>query len=154
MIPSLPRRGRESDRGLTLVKKELIFSRIERLREYLKTLKVVQKIDPERFRNDVFIRATTERYLHLSIECLLDVGNHVISDRGYRKPDTYGEVFEILAENKVIPRKLYGELMGMAAFRNILVHDYLRIDPEKVYAVLQGKLPSLERLARIFARLD
>jgi uncharacterized protein YutE (UPF0331/DUF86 family) len=136
-----------------LVKPELIVSRLERLRDYMKTLKVIRAYDLERFKNDVFVHATAERYLQLAIECLLDIGNHIIADQGLRKPDTYAEILEILAENKIIPRNLYRELEGMAAFRNVLVHDYLRLDLGKVYSVLREKLPYLEKLASSFGRL-
>jgi len=140
-------------KGLTLVKQELIAERLERLREYIKILKAILKYDVERFKADVFIHAAAERYLQLSIECLLDMGNHIISDRGYRKPDTYAEVFEILADEKVISKKLLRDLEGMAAFRNLLVHDYLRIDLDKVYYILQSKIPCLEKLGIVFGRL-
>jgi uncharacterized protein YutE (UPF0331/DUF86 family) len=135
-----------------LVREELITARLERLRDYLRTLKTIQKYDIERFKNDVFVRATTERYLHLSIECLLDIGNHIISDEGFRKPDTYAEIFEILVENKVISKKIFQELEGMTAFRNVLVHDYLRIDADKVHTILCEKLLYIEKLGNVFGR--
>lgn len=136
-----------------MVKQELIAARLERLREYIKTLKAILKYDIEKFKSDVFIYATAERYLQLSIECLLDIGNHIISDKGYRKPDTYADVFQVLADEKVISKKLLHELEGMAAFRNVLVHDYLRIDRDKVYSILKEKLPSLEKLGLLFGKL-
>jgi uncharacterized protein YutE (UPF0331/DUF86 family) len=136
-----------------LVRQELIAVRLERLRECIKILKAILKYDLEQFKTDVFIYATAERYLQLAIECLLDIGNHIISDKGYRKPDTYAEVFEILSEEKVIPKNLLRELKGMAAFRNVLVHDYLKIDHDKVYAILHERLPYIEKLGTVFGRL-
>lgn len=135
-----------------MVRDELIRARLERLRDYLKTLKTIQKYTIDQFKNDVFVRATAERYLHLSIECLLDIGNHIISDQGFRKPDTYAEIFEILVENKVISKKMFQGLEGMTAFRNVLVHDYLRIDADKVYAILCEKLSYIEKLGAVFGR--
>ncbi|HQI97398.1 MAG TPA: DUF86 domain-containing protein [Syntrophorhabdus sp.] len=140
-------------KGLTLVKQELVAERLERLREYIKILKAILKYDVERFKVDVFIHATAERYLQLSIKCLLDIGNHIISDRGYRKPDTYAEVFEILADEKILSKKLLRDLEGMAVFRNLLVHDYLRIDLDKVYYILQSKIPCFEKLGIVFGGL-
>ncbi|EKD34938.1 MAG: hypothetical protein ACD_75C02117G0001, partial [uncultured bacterium] len=99
-----------------MVRKDLVAVRLEKLCNYLKTLKAIRKFDLETFKKDVFIHATAERYLHLSIECLLDVGSHLISDRGCRKPDTYSEIFEILAEEGVISTTLLKELEGIAAF--------------------------------------
>ncbi len=136
-----------------MVRKELIAARLGRLREYMRILKAIQRYSLESFKNDVFIHATAERYLQLAIECVLDIGNHVIADRSFRKPDTYAEIFEILLENKIIPKKLFKELEGMSAFRNVLVHDYLQIDLDKVYDILHKRLPSLEKLGAAFSRL-
>lgn len=136
-----------------MVKKHVVASRLERLQEYLKTLRAVQQYDLPKFKADPFIHGTAERYLHLSIECLLDIGNHVIADRGYRKPETYAEILEILAEEGVVPLELSRKMAGMAAFRNVLVHDYLRLDLEKVYQVITEHLGHFEELARVYAEL-
>jgi uncharacterized protein YutE (UPF0331/DUF86 family) len=134
-----------------LVKKAIVAARLERLREYLKTLRAMKEFDLERFAADPYIHGAAERYLHLAIECLLDIGNHIIADRGFRKPETYGAVFEILAEESVISPELMRELVGMAAFRNVLVHDYLKLDLEKVHQVVRDKLKVFEALAGIYA---
>ncbi|HEX7534626.1 MAG TPA: DUF86 domain-containing protein [Syntrophales bacterium] len=136
-----------------MVRRDLIAERLERLRQYIKILKSIQKQDIQEFKKDPFVRGAAERYLHLSIECLLDIGNHIISDRGYRKPETYAEVFQILGEKKIITQQLLNELEGMAAFRNILVHDYLKIDPSQIYRIIQEKVKALDQLGRVYASL-
>lgn len=134
-----------------MVSKSVVAARLEKLREYLKILQAVEKYDVKRFKADPFIHGTAERYLHLAIECLLDIGNHIIADRGFSKPETYSDIFRILAEEKVIPQGLLQEIAGMAAFRNVLVHDYVRLDLDRVYRVIQEKLPYFDELARIYA---
>ena len=136
-----------------MVKREVVAARLEKLREYFQTLRSVQKNDLHRFKKAPFIHGAAERYLHLSIECLLDIGNHIIADRGYRKPETYGEILQILAEEGVISEKLFHELEGMAAFRNVLVHDYLKLDLDKVYQVIKERLKYFEELAGVYAGL-
>jgi len=136
-----------------LVNRAILELRLERLREYLSILESVLQYDVTRFTADPFIYGTAERNLHLAIECLLDIGNHIISDSGYPKPETYADIFRILRDREVISPSLLQELEGMAGFRNLLVHDYLRIDREKVYGILKEKLPSMKRLGEIFANL-
>ena len=136
-----------------MVRKDLIAVRLERLREYIKILKSIQKQDIQTFKKDPFIHGTAERYLHLSIECLLDIGNHIISDHGYRKPETYAEVFQVLGEENIITPRLLKELEGMAAFRNILVHDYLKLDLSQIYRIIQEKTKALEQLGQVYASL-
>lgn len=136
-----------------MVKRDVVAARLDRLQEYLRTLHAVQGFDLQKFKNDPFVHGTAERYLHLSIECLLDIGNHIIADRGYRKPDTYSEILEILAEEGVVPAELAQKMAGMAAFRNVLVHDYLRLDLEKVFQVIKEHLVHFEQLAGVYAEL-
>jgi uncharacterized protein YutE (UPF0331/DUF86 family) len=137
----------------TLVKKEIVAERLEKLKEYLAVLKTVGRYDLPRFLEDPIIHGAAERYLQLAIECVLDIGNHIISDRNFRKPGTYGEIFEILAENNIISTKLLTALEGMAAFRNILVHDYVRLDRDRVYQLIHTRLKYIEQLAKIYAGL-
>lgn len=127
--------------------------RLGRLREYLGILETVQQHDIKRFVEDPFIHGAAERYLHLAIECLLDIGNHVISDRGYAKPESYADIFRILADQGVVPKDLLDELAGMAAFRNVLVHDYLRLDRQKVYRLLVEKVQLLQKMGQLFSGL-
>jgi uncharacterized protein YutE (UPF0331/DUF86 family) len=74
-----------------LVNKNVLTVRLERLRGYLNILESIQKFDCKRFIEDPFINGTGERNLHLAIECLLDIGNHIIADRGYHRPESYVE---------------------------------------------------------------
>lgn len=136
-----------------MVNKNVLATRLERLREYLDILESIQAIEEDRFVKDPFVYGTAERNLHLAIECLLDIGNHVISDRGYPKPESYADIFRLLAEKEVIPQSLYEELAGMAGFRNVLVHDYLRLDRKKIYQVLCQKLPFLREMGAIFSEM-
>ena len=136
-----------------MVNKNVLSARLERLREYLGILVSIQEYDCDRFIQDPFIYGTAERNLHLSIECLLDIGNHIIADLGYAKPESYADIFRILTENQVIPLQLYKNLEGMAAFRNVLVHDYLRLDRKRVHQVIKDKTQYLEELGSVFANM-
>jgi uncharacterized protein YutE (UPF0331/DUF86 family) len=134
-----------------LVNKNVLSARLERLRKYLSILASIQEFDCDRFIQDPFIHGTAERNLHLAIECLLDIGNHIIADLGYTKPESYADIFLILSQNKVIPPQLYKKLDGMAAFRNVLVHDYLRLDRKRVHQMIKDKTQYLEELGSVFA---
>ncbi|MBI1953333.1 MAG: DUF86 domain-containing protein [Candidatus Omnitrophica bacterium] len=135
-----------------MVNPEIIVSRLSRLREYIGYLKRLRRLSYQKLANDPFLRASLERYLHLAIECCLDMGNHLIADRGLRKAEEYQEIFLILGEAKILPKPFAKRIAPMGGFRNILVHDYLRVDPRKVYAILRERLPDLERFARLMAK--
>lgn len=135
-----------------MVKREIIAVRLGRLEEYLRILKGLKRYPRSRFLKDPLIRGSAERYLHLAIECCLDMGSHVIADRGLRKPEDYKDIFLILGESRIIPSKFAAELVPMVGFRNRLVHDYLRLDTGEIYRILQTNLPDFQRFAKAFQR--
>ncbi len=135
-----------------MVKREVLAARLGQLQEYLKILKMLRKYPLTQFVKDPLIRGSAERYLQLAIECCLDMGNHVIADRGLRKPGDYSEILLILGEAKILPLSFAKKLMPMAGFRNRLVHDYLRLDPAEIHRILRTHLGDFSRYARVFER--
>lgn len=89
-----------------------------------------------------------ERNLQIGIQCLLDIGNHIIAERGFQVPESNEDIFRILGKHGVIPKDFASKIEGMAGFRNILVHDYLEIDPRKVYQNLLNALKDFDEFAR------
>jgi len=127
-----------------MVKREIVLSRLDKLKEYLTYLNNAKIHSLEEYLNSPLIYGSSERFLHLAIECILDIGNHVISDMRYRKPNSNKDIFEVLYENRLIDIELKDSLCNMAGFRNILVHDYLKLDKEIVYNVINNNLKDLE----------
>jgi len=122
--------------------------RLDKLDEYGHILRELQAADRGQFVSDYRLYGLAERYLHLSIECLLDICNMLVSGLGLRKPERYQDAVDILAEAKVLSRALARRLVGVAGFRNILVHEYLDIDRSLVYQYLQEGLGDLEAFAQ------
>ncbi len=135
-----------------MVKREIILSRIDKLKEYTAFLKKLKNYSKEQYTNDPFIYGASERFLHLAIECILDIGNHIISDMRYRKPENNKDIFEVLFENKIIDQSLKEKLCNMAGFRNILVHDYLKLNRSLVYDIILNNLPDLEGFISIVSQ--
>ena len=89
---------------------------------------------------DYHLFGLAERYLQLSIEILLDVGKLMVLSENLRRPEDNQDIFVALQEHHVISVPLTEQLLGIANFRNILVHDYEKIDREIVYDKLQKNL--------------
>ena len=69
----------------------------------------------------------------------------MIADRRLRVPATYAEAFEILGEAGLLDPSLRDAMVRMAGFRNVLVHEYARINPGIVIDVLRHRLPDFGR---------
>jgi uncharacterized protein YutE (UPF0331/DUF86 family) len=110
----------------------------------LALLREIGKNAKDDYVNNPLIHGTGERYLHLAAECALDIGNHIVSDQGLGSPGSYREIFFLLGEASVLTPELTNKMQELAGLRNILVHDYSRIDHAITYDVIQNELSWLE----------
>ena len=135
-----------------MVRPEVIRKRLNRIDEYLVVLQRLQRYGRDEFLFDPERYGSAERFLHLAIEALLDMGNHVIADEGLGVVDWYSDVPRIFLEKGMISLELSEKWVRMIGFRNTLVHGYMDVDRTIVYEVLQNGLCDIEELKRVFAR--
>lgn len=119
----------------------------------LQQLAGYRQIDLESYQDDWKTQRIIERTLHLTIEACMDLADHVVADRRLRVPETGAATFEVLAEAGVIPPDLGAALARMVGFRNILVHDYARLDPTIVLRVLRTDIADIERFREAVLRV-
>ena len=131
---------------------DVLRERLKLLNEYIKDLLNLQSVDIRTYEETKLIHRTVERTLQLAVETCLDIGQHIISMEGFRAPGDNREVFIILQEEDVIPDDLLPKLEAMARFRNLIVHDYARINHSIVYKILQESLGDFDLFAKAIIR--
>ena len=134
------------------VDKDIIMSKLSKLQQYLNYLRELQKSSFEDFVSDFKITGAVERYLQVSIECMVDTGNEIISSLQLQRPERYRDIPYILARSGVIPRQFADSMASMIGFRNPLVHDYATINLKLVYEFLQTKLTDFEEFIRYIVK--
>lgn len=118
------------------------------LDEYIKDLRELQNVNFDEYEENKLIRRAVERTLHLAVEACLDVGQHIIAREGFRTPQDNKDVFAILKEEGILPAELLPNTIAMARFRNLIVHDYARIDNAAVFGILKRRLGDFDGFAR------
>jgi uncharacterized protein YutE (UPF0331/DUF86 family) len=128
-----------------MVDRELVLRRLADVETYVRQLSEYRELSADAYRADWKAQRVVERTLQMAIEACVDVANHVIADRGLRIPATYAEVFEVLGEAGLLPPDQRAAMVRMAKFRNVVVHDYTRVDADIVVGILRGHLDDLRR---------
>ena len=73
-----------------------------------------------------------ERGLQLGAETILEASNHILSAHFGVSAEDYEDILRRLVEQGVIDDAMGSRLKGLGGLRDILVHGYLRVDPERV----------------------
>lgn len=117
-----------------VVKLDAVHARLLRLEEAVSELELLREeaTDPKRLSH----RWSVERGLHLGAEIILDIGNHVLSATFGVTAESYDDIIHQLGHRGVLSSDLYQRLKGLGKFRNVLVHDYMRLDPTRVDEIL------------------
>jgi len=137
-----------------VVDRYVVTARIAKIREYVALLRKIRGMADERqFVGDPLIYGNAERYLQLAIQAVLDISHHIVADRNLPLPADSTSLFDLLARQKVVSRRLSVKLASMAGFRNVLVHEYLEIDRRRVYRALTTDLRDFEGFVRAVTRL-
>jgi uncharacterized protein YutE (UPF0331/DUF86 family) len=119
-----------------VLRSESIRAKLLKLEEVVSELKDLRRLGDETFRTSRAQMWSVERGLQLGAEILLDIGTHILSAQYGISPADYKDILEQLGQQGILDKDLRKRLKGMAGFRNILVHDYIRLDPEKVLEAL------------------
>jgi len=127
---------------------EVIESKLRFLREYLNDLKEYESISLNDYQTNKKDQRFVERTLHLACECCLDIAAHIISRKGFREPKDNKDFFGVLFENNIISVPVREAMVKMAKFRNIVVHDYARIEPGIIIGILKKDIGDFKQFAR------
>lgn len=131
----------------------IIENKISIIKKYLNTLERYKKYSQPEIENNPDLIGAVERYLHLVVQATIDLAEAVIAFRNFRKPTSMSENFDILNEENIVNNKLTEELVKMVGFRNVIVHDYDKVDYDIVFDVLHNKLKDIEKFLKIIENL-
>jgi uncharacterized protein YutE (UPF0331/DUF86 family) len=122
---------------IVLNKKESIERCIRQIRTYYQLPANVV------FEEDYLRQDAIALNLQRACEQCIDLANHTIRVRKLGLPKESRDSFRLLASNRVISQELAGRLEGMVGFRNVLVHEYQRLDIKLMIDVIENRLDDL-----------
>lgn len=132
-----------------------LLARIAILEKVLKKLNRIRRreIPEQKFLEDDDLQDIVERNLQVAVEALIDVGNHIIGKKNYRKPETAADTFQVLAEEGLLEEDFARKLQGWVGLRNVIVHIYADINISLLYKALMTEQEDLREAATILCAL-
>jgi uncharacterized protein YutE (UPF0331/DUF86 family) len=135
-----------------LVDQALIGRKMAQMETYLGQVKEFSNVSIGAYKKDWRTQRIVERTLQILIELCMDIANHIISDGKMRLLAGYADIFKVLMENRVIDKRLWSGMEKMAKFRNVVVHQYEKVDPAIVVSILHKNLSDFEKYQKAIAK--
>jgi len=126
-----------------IVKTRTILERLHTLDEYIRLLEPYREWESSRLTEDRITYGGVLHYLQLATQIVMDVSAHLQVELDIGRVTDYKEVIQNLGKHSILPSEFADRISGMTGFRNILVHEYLTVDPLKVQQALQEGLKDL-----------
>jgi uncharacterized protein YutE (UPF0331/DUF86 family) len=127
-----------------MLDRERILTKLDELDGYLGELRQVAPESYARYVESVEKRRACERLLQISIECVIDVCALLVSGLRLGLPAEEDDLIEKLEQAGHISSEMAKVLRTMKGFRNILVHEYARIDNALVFAMATRRLQDFD----------
>ena len=127
-----------------MIDKFLITKKINDLKNNLKILHDLKRIPFEKISESLKEPWTVFYGLQISIQIVIDIGNHILASIGENQIEDYADIIDKLGKLEIIPVDFAKKIKGMPGLRNILVHEYGIIDIKRIYNILQNNLGDFE----------
>jgi len=135
------------DRGLVTVK-------AGKVRKHLRRVEDKRGSSIEAFLDDPDRQDIVSFNLQMAIQSCIDIAAHVVSDEGMGVPGSINEIFYLLEESSFLSHEITEKMVRATGFRNLLVHEYGKIDLKQVFEIAHHHIGDLnEYLIFIFEKI-
>lgn len=129
------------DRDLLLTKASSVKRHLRRVEEKINT-------DLKTFINDIDRQESILFNLQMAIQNCIDMAAHIISEEGFGVPGSTNEMFYLLEENRYLDAELTERMVKAVGFRNLVVHEYSKIDLKQIFKIAQKDIGGLNEFLR------
>jgi len=116
-----------------------VLDKLEELKGYVSELEEIMPGNLQEYA-DLKTKAACERYFERIMEAVMDLSFLIIKEKGCKIPEEDKEAFDILVKEGVISQELSEKLKDAKGMRNIIAHEYGKIDDELVFHSITEEL--------------
>jgi len=135
---------------MKLYESESVKSKLFRLKQIIKILEELSLSSKDEFVKKFELNNLAMFNLLIGITVILDVGQYLLSKSVGKTAENYKEVVRMLGEDSIIPKTFADDNIDMPKFRNLMVHDYDKVDEAMVYDYLQKAPDIFRQFAKYF----
>ena len=137
-----------------MVDKDLILAKAGSVKSHLNRVIEKRNVDLDSFIKDIDRQESILFNIQTAVQNCIDIAAHIISEESFGVPGSTTEMLYILGKNGYLDNDLTQKMVKAVGFRNLIVHEYGKIELEQVYEIAQNDINDLnEYLKAIIKKL-
>ncbi|QDR82006.1 type VII toxin-antitoxin system HepT family RNase toxin [Sporomusa termitida] len=126
-----------------MVKQDIIERKLGQIEKSMRKIRQYKVLSYAEFISHSVARDIVEYNLFIIINCMIDTANHIVADDDLGQVDMLADGFRILKDVGYWTEAECQVYIKMVAFRNMISHQYMSIDGNIVYDILQNRLEDI-----------
>ena len=131
--------------------RQVVDQKLESLRRCLLRIQDKLPIDAAELQGNFDLQDIIALNLSRAVQLTVDIGAHLISTLNMPAPQTMGQTFDVLAQQRVLTANVADRLRKSVGFRNIAVHNYEAINWHIVHTIVCDHLDDFNQFAKAVA---
>ncbi len=126
-----------------MVDRDLILAKAGLAEKYINRASQKSKIELSTFMKNIDVQDIVIFNLQKAIQSCIDIAAHIISDENLGMPGSTNEMLYLLEENGYLDRNLTEKMVKAVGFRNLIAHEYEKLEMKLVYRVAREDVHDL-----------
>ena len=131
-----------------MVDKDLILAKAGSVKSHLNRVLEKRNVDLDNFIKDIDRQESILFNIQTAVQNCIDIAAHIISEESFGVPGSTTEMLYILEKNGYLDNDLTQKMVKAVGFRNLIVHEYGKIELEQVYEIAQNDINDLNEYLR------
>ena len=137
-----------------MVDKDLILAKAGSVKSHLNRVLEKRNVDLDSFIKDIDRQESILFNIQTAVQNCIDIAAHIISEESFGVPGSTTEMLYVLEKNGYLENDLTQKMVKAVGFRNLIVHEYGKIELEQVYEIAKSDINDLnEYLKAIIKKL-
>lgn len=127
---------------------DVLHQKIDSLRNCIERIESKKPFSAEDLRVNFDLQDIISINLERAVQTCVDIAAHLLAEKNGPSPTTMADSFIYLAQEKVISENISKSLVKSVGLRNLLVHEYSKIDWDIVASVANEHLDTFRDFSR------
>ena len=132
--------------------RDLLLTKAASVRKHLNRVIEKRNVDQRTFLKDIDRQESILFNLQMAVQNCIDIAAHIISEEGFGVPGSTNEMFYLLEENGYMDADLAEKMVSAVGFRNLIVHEYRKVEMKEVFKVAHGDVEDLNDYLKAILR--